>query len=158
QRDVLDGGEVVALCLHRDRQPGGPPRRLYAVAVAPVTPRILHVVEEDELIDPVHQVEVALPRDVAGLDDGDALAHPARAELEAATERIAKLILECRGSATDAHADLARVLGERERQLEEAAARIDQLRAELARIHGSRLWRVASVVWALRRWIGRTRR
>ncbi len=114
-----------------------------------------------------HTTGIAAERKIlegGGLTSNEAQPDLARAlrdheqQLEAATERIAKLILECRGSATDAHADLARVLGERERQLEEAAARIDQLRAELARIHGSRLWRVASGVWALRRWIGRTRR
>lgn len=76
-------------------------------------------------------------------------------ELGDATERIGRLVLECRGSAIDAHADLARVLGERERQLRDAATRIAQLQSELARIHGSRFWRMASVVWALRRWIGR---
>jgi len=42
------------------------------IAAAPVTLRELHIVEEDELVRCSDQVEVALPRNVAGLNYRDA--------------------------------------------------------------------------------------
>jgi hypothetical protein len=57
-----------------DRQPADATRGLDPVAVAPVALGVLAVVEEDELVDQVDEVEVALPGDVAGLDDRDLFA------------------------------------------------------------------------------------
>jgi hypothetical protein len=43
----------------------------YLVPIAPVTPGVLHIVVEDELIHGRDHIEVILPRDVVGLKDGD---------------------------------------------------------------------------------------
>src|SRR6476661_5759802 len=70
---VADLLVVAALDRDRDRQPLESARRLDEVAVAPVSPRVLHVVEQDEFVYRVDEVEVPLPRDVARLHDGDSL-------------------------------------------------------------------------------------
>src|SRR5258708_3048400 len=59
----------------RDREPMQSLWGLDEIAVAPVPLRELAVVEQDELVNHVDQVEVALPGDVVGLDDR----HPLRA-------------------------------------------------------------------------------
>ena len=64
---------VEALCPHRDRQPCRSVLRLDPIPAPPVTLRELDVVEEDELVCRAYQVEVTLPGNGAGLDDGDAL-------------------------------------------------------------------------------------
>src|SRR5262245_62316760 len=53
-----------------NRQPARPAGREDAVPIPPGAV-VLHVVEQDELVGHVDQIEVALPRDVARLDDGD---------------------------------------------------------------------------------------
>src|SRR5205823_14648122 len=92
---LVDSLVVAALRLDRDRQPLCSLRRLDAVAVAPVAPGELPVVVEDELVDARDQVEVALPRDVAGLDDRDGLRH----------RRLPKLAARAAG-VWDAHSQL----------------------------------------------------
>src|SRR3954454_19529661 len=72
---LVDPLVIAALDLDRDRQPLRPLGGLDAIPVAPVPPRELPVVVEDELVDAVDEVEIALPRDVAGLDDRDRLRH-----------------------------------------------------------------------------------
>ena len=71
---LVDALVVAALRLHRDRQPAQSVGRLDPVAVAPVAARVLHVVEQHERVDLVHEVEVAAPRDVVGLHDRHAAA------------------------------------------------------------------------------------
>jgi hypothetical protein len=46
--------------------------RLDAIAATPVTFGELDVVEQNELVGRPDQIEIALPRDVAGLNDRDA--------------------------------------------------------------------------------------
>ncbi len=64
-----------ALDLDGNRQPDRTIRGLDAIPIAPVALRILHVVEQHELIDRGDEIEVTLPRYVAGLNDRDALGH-----------------------------------------------------------------------------------
>ena len=71
---LVDRLEIAALGDDRDRQPLHALRRLDLVAVAPVAPGELRVVQEDELVHHGHDVEIALPGNVARLDDGEALA------------------------------------------------------------------------------------
>ena len=75
---LVDSLVVAAFHAHGNRQPPSAVRGLNPVAVAPVAARELPVVVEDELVDAVDEVEVALPRDVAGLDDRDRLCHLAK--------------------------------------------------------------------------------
>src|SRR6185503_1193397 len=70
---VADALLVLAFHLHRNGEPAEPARRLDQVAAAPVALGELHVVEQDELVDLVDEIEIALPRDVARLQDRDAL-------------------------------------------------------------------------------------
>src|SRR5581483_2429573 len=72
-RHVLDRLEVAAADVDRNRQPLDAVPRLDAVAVAPVTLRVLHIVEQDELVAPGDEVEVTLPRNVVRLNDRDGL-------------------------------------------------------------------------------------
>jgi hypothetical protein len=62
---------ILTLNLNRNRQPLYAVRGLDLVSVAPVAPGVLHVVVEDKLIYEGDHVEIALPRDVVGLKDGD---------------------------------------------------------------------------------------
>src|SRR5260370_41790960 len=64
----------LCLCDNWNCQPLQPVRRLDYVAVAPVPFGELDVVEQHELVDPRHHIEIALPGDVARLHDRDALA------------------------------------------------------------------------------------
>src|SRR3954451_13908650 len=73
--DLVDRGEVVAFLAHRDGQPARPIRRLDTIASATVSPCELHRVEEDEDVATGDDGEIASPRDVARLDDGDAARH-----------------------------------------------------------------------------------
>lgn len=57
---------------HWDREPTQALGGLDAVAIPPVVLRILEVVVEYEKIGVMDYVEVALPRKVVGLNDGDA--------------------------------------------------------------------------------------
>ena len=66
-----NGLVIFALHLHRNGQPLQTLRGLDLVAVTPVAPGILHVVVKNELIHRGDHIEIALPRDVVGLDDGD---------------------------------------------------------------------------------------
>ena len=66
-----DGLEVFALHLDRNGEPLRPLWCLDLIAVAPVAPGVLHVVEQDEFIDGGDHVKVALPRDIVGLNDCD---------------------------------------------------------------------------------------
>jgi hypothetical protein len=72
--DLVDPLTRAAFDANRNREPARAVRGLDAVAAAPVAFRELAVVEEDELVDQVDEVEVALPGDVAGLDDRDLFA------------------------------------------------------------------------------------
>ena len=77
---VFTGSKIAALHLDRNRQPCRPLRRLDQVPIPPIPSRVLRIVEQHELVDAVDQIEIALPGDVAGLDDGDALPGHARAD------------------------------------------------------------------------------
>lgn len=67
--DLLDALVEVPAGTDGHGQPEQAVRRLDPVAVAPVAPRVLHVVEQDELVGAGDELEVALPRHVAGLHD-----------------------------------------------------------------------------------------
>ena len=71
----FDGLQIPAFDVDRNGEPQETVRRLDAVAVPPVPLRELGVVEQDEFIDVPNEIEVALPRYVAGLDDRDGLGH-----------------------------------------------------------------------------------
>src|SRR5215210_1768157 len=73
---LVDSLLIAARHLHRDREPLRSLRRLDAVPIAPVASGVLPVVVEDELVDEVDQVEIALPGDVARLDDRHSLPDP----------------------------------------------------------------------------------
>ena len=61
---------VLAGDLDRNREPSRATGGLDSIPVAPVSARVLDIVEQNELIHRVDQVEVALPRNVTGLNDG----------------------------------------------------------------------------------------
>src|SRR6185295_17424124 len=61
---------AVVLIADRNRQPHDTIGGLHPVAIPPVVHGVLHVVVEDENISIAHDVEVAAPRHVVGLDDG----------------------------------------------------------------------------------------
>src|SRR5206468_2060378 len=69
---VVDQGREGAALAERDRDPFQSVRGLDAIAVAEATAAVLHVIQEDEVIRAADEVEVPLPRQVAGLDDRDA--------------------------------------------------------------------------------------
>ena len=70
---VPDALVVLALDLYGHGEPLCPLGRLDEVPVSPVPSGVLHVVIQDELIDMGDEVEVAFPRNVIGLQDGNAL-------------------------------------------------------------------------------------
>ena len=56
-------------------------RGLDPIAISPISPRVLHVVQQDEMVGPANQVEITLPGNVVRLGYGYGLAHrifPAR--------------------------------------------------------------------------------
>jgi hypothetical protein len=57
----------------RNRQPAQSVLALDAIAAAPVALGELHLVQQDELVGGANQIEVALPGDVARLNDRDTL-------------------------------------------------------------------------------------
>ena len=61
---VLDSLIELAFDFHGDGEPDGSAGRLDQVAIAPVSSCVLHVVIQDELVNEVDEVEVALPGDV----------------------------------------------------------------------------------------------
>ena len=79
--DLVD--QALDIAAGRHGQPYRRPVRDHAVARAPVLVRELDVVVEDESVDVMDDVEVSLPRDVAGLQYGNPLlaAHVPRALL-----------------------------------------------------------------------------
>src|SRR5438445_631737 len=64
---------ILAFRKNRYREPLHTLRRLDLIAITPVTARILHVVIQDEFIHRGDHVEIALPRDVVGLNNGNLL-------------------------------------------------------------------------------------
>ncbi|SPF51404.1 hypothetical protein SBDP1_930010 [Syntrophobacter sp. SbD1] len=62
---------IFALDLDWNRQPLQPSGGLYPVTVPPVAPGILHLVVKNKLINRCDEIEVTLPGDVVGLDDGN---------------------------------------------------------------------------------------
>jgi hypothetical protein len=56
--DLFDRIQIPPLRVHRNRQPDGSGWRLDAIAVAPIAPCVLHIVEEDELVNRADQYSV----------------------------------------------------------------------------------------------------
>src|SRR5438128_2073936 len=71
--DVLDRLREPAFYLDRDGQPQQTVLGFDLIAIPPVALRELRVVVQNEFVDLAHQIEVALPRDVRRLQDGDTL-------------------------------------------------------------------------------------
>ncbi len=67
---IFDLLMILALHLHRDRQPLYSLGSFDPVSVAPITARELHVVVEDELIYRGNHVEIPLPWNIVGLGYG----------------------------------------------------------------------------------------
>ena len=63
--------EVLPLHLDRHRQPDRALRCFYLVAVAPVSPGILHVVIQNKLVHGGYHIKIAFPRDIVGLKYGN---------------------------------------------------------------------------------------
>ena len=77
--DDLRLGDALAEPALRDDRHGDPPHavaRLHLVAVAPVVDGVLAGVVDDELVTLGHEVEVAPPRQVVRLQEGDSLQSP----------------------------------------------------------------------------------
>src|SRR5947208_2543526 len=77
--DVTDNGvfdflKILTLRFNRDGQPHQSRLRLDVVAVSPIPAGVLHIIEQDELVDKIHQVEITLPGYVVRLHNGDSLA------------------------------------------------------------------------------------
>lgn len=73
--------ELALLVFDGNCNPGLTLHRLYLVAVTPVVFCKLHIVINYKFIDRINNVEIALPRDVVGLEDCDSLNCQALCEL-----------------------------------------------------------------------------
>jgi hypothetical protein len=72
-RGLADLLEIFALGRDGNREPVETFGGLDRVSIPPIPAGELHVVEENELVDPVDEIEVALPGNVARLNDRDSL-------------------------------------------------------------------------------------
>jgi hypothetical protein len=75
---------ILSLNINRNGKPDKSLRGFYFVAVAPIAPSILHIVEENKLVNHIDEIEVTLPGNIVGLDDSDFLAHTGKPSIAAA--------------------------------------------------------------------------
>src|SRR5271166_425832 len=73
--DSIDRRVEAPLRLDWDSQPAQPLAGLDEIAIAPIAPGELRIIQKNELVDAAHNIEIALPGNVARLDDRHALAH-----------------------------------------------------------------------------------
>src|SRR5689334_11393790 len=66
---------VLSADLHRDGEPFQALVGLNQVPVTPITPRVLNIVQQDELVDAADKIKIPFPGYVIRLYDGGALSH-----------------------------------------------------------------------------------
>lgn len=72
---LLDRRPEPALGADRYRQPADSLAGFDLVSISPVVAGVLHVIEENELVDASDQIEIAFPGDIVGLKNGDPFGH-----------------------------------------------------------------------------------